>query len=1547
MGIIRNEPPAWVKNYIGLDFKPRGRNRDGLDCWGLVRLVYAEQFGIYLPSLADRYKGVDKSDLPDMNCIVESICGDATWSVAADRQVGDVSLFRVHGRPHVGIVVARSDFLHAETGAKSCVERLGLSWNGRLQASYRYVGPLNLVAKLNPFEPGSIHSELPAGGNICDIMAAVGVSPGPDIRVYIGDHEVPQHAWGRVRPRPGRRVTVAMVPAGGGGGSKTILRIVASIALIAGAVALGPILGAALGFTLTAGFTAAQVATAASISTGIIGLAGTLAINALIPASSSSYSSDSGNTSSPSLTGSRNALRQYGVVPQPFGAIRMVPPLGAASYTEIVGDDQYLRALFVCGKGRLAMTEPRIGTTDLLSYQGVEIEYREGLPDDPPLNLYPGTVLERSISALLKQSDGWTKRTSDPDATELSVDISFPSGLLRSASNGSRQNFTVAVEVEYAPTGTESWKAINDASPDFSRGLDFLFREPEATLGGRGVYLGPISFGSAAGAPLPDYLPPDGGWSWKAEGYIFAPRKGRYEFALDCSDAGDLSIDSRNVVSWYGSHPADGAYGGHTGAVTLTQGWHRIVVRVESRSADGSVSLGWKPPGEASFTTVPASSLGRLAQRTHVSGLHYTWYNTSAYLNSIVVTSNEAKNIRRSVNWAVPQGQYDIRMRRATDDNNDNSVSDDVYWSTLRSIRNQDPIRLNGVAKIAVRIKATDQLQGTLDDFSVFVQSILPDWDEDQQTWIERATSTPASHYRAVFQGRANATPLDDSRIDLQELQAWAEETRGRGLEYNGIVDTAGTVRSVLDEICAAGRAALSTRDGLFSVVRDRPQSVPRQHFTPRNSFDFKGNKAYPDKPHALRVQFLDRTVNYQRRERIVLSDRYGYTGTDGVRRDAFGGETDLPEATLFETLEIKGIVTAEEAWKHGRYYLAVLDLRPETYEFGVDAEHLVSGRGDLVLLTHDVPLFGSGYGRVVRTIADASDNLTGLVLDSPVTMDAGDNYVIRVRARSGASLVFPVVNNPGVQSQLDLVNPISTTQDGPSGGDLFAFGRMGFESREVIIKSVDGQADAAARLTVVDHAPAIHQADQGVIPPYDAGVALPPSWENRPDAPVIEAIRSDDLVMVRDSSGTLQPRMLISLAPQSGIRPIGTSAEVRLRERPPAPAEPGGTWTPRPVQSIESRQISVFDVEEGKTYQLMVRTISDIGAASNWTNAEHTVIGKAAPPPNVSEFTVTRLSDGVRRYAWRLAVVPPDIAGVRIRYGTGTTWESLTPLHEDALQASPAEINAPDQGNWRFAIKAVDTSGNESLAALFVDTTLGPISLEGVAISDDASIDNWPGVKVNCHITMEGGLESDDITTWDGLGGETVGTWDRWTRWVMFPAQPLSYEHIPLDAGFVFDFSPDVIIEGGGSLVVEVAWSDDDATYSEWMAIAAARSTVVRARYLKARVSATVGAAHPVPRISRMLVFMRAPTFSADLQDIDTAALPPQYRIVPGDLRLPLPAGRFSIVQNVAVTFNGLGPGWSWEMVDRDPLLGPRVRLYNQAGQLSDGLIDARVSGL
>lgn len=115
--------PAWAADYIGIPYTLHGRDRaEGLDCYGLVRLVLAERFGIAAPDYGAGYSG--NSSLRDLAELMEREAACGWQPVASGREApGDLLLLVRRGVPlHCGLVVAPAWMLHTEQGAGSVVE---------------------------------------------------------------------------------------------------------------------------------------------------------------------------------------------------------------------------------------------------------------------------------------------------------------------------------------------------------------------------------------------------------------------------------------------------------------------------------------------------------------------------------------------------------------------------------------------------------------------------------------------------------------------------------------------------------------------------------------------------------------------------------------------------------------------------------------------------------------------------------------------------------------------------------------------------------------------------------------------------------------------------------------------------------------------------------------------------------------------------------------------------------------------------------------------------------------------------------------------------------------------------------------------------------------------------------------------------------------------------------------------------------------------------------------------------------------------------------
>ena len=131
-----------ISKYIGIPFKDGGRDFSGLDCWGLVRLVWHEERGILMPDMGDEYSSAfERGDV----CGLFGKYTAQDWNVDVTdmpRRELDVLVFTIGGLEiHAGLWVADGEMLHVMQGMATAVERYDtFKWQRRLSRILRPAG---------------------------------------------------------------------------------------------------------------------------------------------------------------------------------------------------------------------------------------------------------------------------------------------------------------------------------------------------------------------------------------------------------------------------------------------------------------------------------------------------------------------------------------------------------------------------------------------------------------------------------------------------------------------------------------------------------------------------------------------------------------------------------------------------------------------------------------------------------------------------------------------------------------------------------------------------------------------------------------------------------------------------------------------------------------------------------------------------------------------------------------------------------------------------------------------------------------------------------------------------------------------------------------------------------------------------------------------------------------------------------------------------------------------------------------------------------------
>lgn len=478
------------EKYVGIPYSEKGRDVTGLDCYGLVRLIYKNEYKIDLPSFSAEYNADDNNRIQDL--IAQYKEG---WEPVETPSTGDVVIFRIMGvESHIGLVISPTQFIHVRENQDSAIESLNAyKWSKRVVGFFKYSEKNNAILNTvpHPLKTERYTVAVVPGTNVTDLVKDISLqyNVAPELKsrisVIINGRVIAQENWSTTIINKGDVIEYRAVP------GKDAVKLVAVLALAYFApIIAGELVSATVGISGAAVLGSTGVAILNGIATVGVMLAGTALINAIAPirpnvkdARDNPFGAGLSAERQLMVGGGSNQLNAYGSIPVVLGKVRMTPNLGSFNYLTYENmRDSYLSMLLVWGYGPLLIddTSYKIGDLPLSSFTDVTKitldriteptdEVKRNFDaiygkDVTQVNTQVELVCEGNPEASVAPGP-WFEAATTEEVNSVTIAIHFPQGLRVTALQGNNAGnsgcYPVRFGVEYSIDLGVTWKFLD------------------------------------------------------------------------------------------------------------------------------------------------------------------------------------------------------------------------------------------------------------------------------------------------------------------------------------------------------------------------------------------------------------------------------------------------------------------------------------------------------------------------------------------------------------------------------------------------------------------------------------------------------------------------------------------------------------------------------------------------------------------------------------------------------------------------------------------------------------------------------------------------------------------------------------------------------------------------------------------------------------------------------------------------------------------------------------------------------------------------------
>lgn len=729
------------------------------------------------------------------------------------------------------------------------------------------------------------------------------------------------------------RIAVAIMPLGGG--VKNVLRVVMQVAMI--------------GVMFIPGL---NVLGAVAISMGL-GL-----INAFLLTPKPPKSQDSDERSY-GIDGPKNSATEGIPYPIVYGEFRVAGNF-CDSYTENVGDDQYLYLRTVLSDGEIeSVSDIEVNEQPITNFTQVQTDIRLGTLTETVNKWFPSSI--QQINKGIKLGTAWTQHTTTQDVDRLRFDFVFPAGLVEiTEKKGKKVSKSVTLQMEYQQVEED----------------------------GVGGYQ-PVP-GSPGWTPLPTDGP-----------LLDTDGDGLPDFPNDIPGLSFNQITAKAPTKFISAGATNPAQQPKIQAAPIgTEDWEDVFSFVEEKQHKGYVydtgenvvSTGATPYGTATVNHSFAAGTFKLKGVNGAVVENVKSYPDSGS-DSVTFSDRRTRAIRKSFSTQqIDRGIYQVRVRRTNVESTNDYIIDEVHLADIAEIQTT-PVALRGTANMSLRIKLDEQLNAIPKLTCKVKGALLQEYDREGNPTVKRWSANPAWIGLDILCGVERGAGFSLDRIDWPRWIEFAEYCDANNLTFNGVFAQDSNVGDVLNQVLRIGHAAPIPFGTKISVAIDNirePVTVFTQAGIIEKSFRIN-YLPMQDRANEFEVTYYDKS-DRNKAKTIRYVDPKAVTFNE------------VPRSANVSLIGVDNIDQARaELWR--MIYSNRLIIRTITFDAWTEAVNL--NIGDVALIQHDMMEWANS-GRL-----KSDSTTTSINLDQRVETEVGETYSALVHfsaLNAGGGPIFSIV---------------------------------------------------------------------------------------------------------------------------------------------------------------------------------------------------------------------------------------------------------------------------------------------------------------------------------------------------------------------------------------------------------------------------------------------------------------------------------------------------------------------------------------------------------